>query len=75
MAAHDLENGGEFSARFWSAAVLCRFACLASRWKSAGGLAHSKTLARHSGPLPKRNDSPACENLELLPVSGDIFPT
>jgi hypothetical protein len=34
------------SARFWTAAALCRFDTAGSRWKSARGLPQSKTLSR-----------------------------
>jgi len=36
------------SARFWTAAALCRFASPALRWKSGRGLPQSKTLTRNS---------------------------
>ena len=36
------------SARFWSAAALCRCASPAWRWKSGRGLPQSKTLTRRS---------------------------
>jgi hypothetical protein len=42
------ENLPTNSARFWTAAALCRFASQDWRWKSGRGLPQSKTLPRDS---------------------------